>query len=273
MNLHPREMRRCQSAFGSYLLLMNRRALLLVHGYPFDHSLWDQVLTFLPGDFEVLAPDVRGFGGLPVPGEDPSLELLADDLAGLLEQRGINHAVVAGMSMGGYISLAFAERHRGLLAGLGLISSQAAADTSEARAARRAMIDRIRREGPSAAAQAAIPKLFSSQNAGRADLTRMALSGAQCAGVEGLAWALEAMARRPDRTDVLRSIEVPVLVAHGPFDQFIPAQSARELAVLPADGTYVEIPDAGHATPIEAPGPVAKALLDLAHRSFGDHGP
>lgn len=242
---------------------MAKPALLLIHGYPFDHSLWDGVIKALGPGIEILAPDLRGFGGQPTGPDEPALERMADDLKDLLDSRKITRAVAAGMSMGGYVALAFAERHPDRLAGLGLISSQAAADTEEARANRRAMIEKVRREGVQPAAQAVIPKLFARSNSGRQDLTRFPQQGAEKAGIEGITWALEAMARRPDRTPVLKALEVPVLIVHGVEDQFTPAERARQLASLPRDGRFVEIAGAGHATPLEAPEPVAAALRKL----------
>jgi pimeloyl-ACP methyl ester carboxylesterase len=250
---------------------MSNHALVLVHGYPFDHTLWNQVRELLSSNLEVLAPDLRGFGRQPLGEEEPALEIMADDLAALLDQHQIQRAVLAGMSMGGYVSLAFAERHPEQLAGLGLISSQAAADSGDARAARRAMIEKIRVEGPAAAAQAAIPKLFAPQNLSRTELTKFPADGAERAGADGLSWALEAMARRPDRTTILQSLRVPLLVVHGATDQFIPAARAREMAGLAADGKYVEIAGAGHATPLEAPEAVAEALMELVERSVQAH--
>ena len=90
---------------------------------------------------EVLAPDLRGFDGRSPGSDDPSLDRMADDLALLLKGRDIPRVVLAGMSMGGYVALAFVERYPHALAGLALISSQAAADTEEGRANRRAMIE------------------------------------------------------------------------------------------------------------------------------------
>jgi 3-oxoadipate enol-lactonase len=247
---------------------MSKRALVLVHGYPFDHSLWDKTLGAFPAGIEIIAPDLPGFGGPSITGRAPSLEFMADHIAALLEQRQIERAVIAGMSMGGYVTLAFAEIYGSKVAGLGLISSQAAADTDEARAGRRSMIEKIRREGPSAAAAAAIPKLFAPANSSRAEFTQFPISAAQRAGTEGLAWALEAMARRPDRTALLESLRIPALVLHGSEDQFIPAQCARALAERLPNARYVEIPGAGHATPLEAPQAVAQAVIDLVDRSF-----
>jgi len=251
---------------------MSSPALLLVHGYPFDHTLWHAVTPLINWDVQVITPDLRGFNGQPPGSEPPSLDVMAEDLKRLLESREIDRAIVAGMSMGGYVALAFAERYPQRLSALALISSQAAAYSDEARAGRRAMIEKVRREGPTVAAQAAIPKLFGDDNAARPDLARYPTEGAQKAGVEGIAWALEAMARRPDRTQVLRGLKVPLLVVHGAQDKFIPADRSRASAGLVADACFVEIPSAGHATPLEAPERVAEALNELVrHSNPGAH--
>src|ERR1044071_9218877 len=108
---------------------MSPPALLLVHGYPFDHTLWDKVVPLIDSTIQILAPDLRGFGQTPAGADEPSLDRMADDLDQLLREQHVERAVVAGMSMGGYVALSFAERHGQRLAGLALISSQAAADT------------------------------------------------------------------------------------------------------------------------------------------------
>jgi len=251
---------------------MSAPALVLVHGYPFDHTLWDQVIALLDPKVQVLAPDLRGFAGQPTGDAEPSLDRMAEDLKALLDRHDIGRAVVAGMSMGGYVALAFAEHHPERLAGLGLISSQAAADTEQARASRRAMIVKVRQEGAQAAAAAVIPKLFAAGNSAKPELIRFPQAGAEQAGVDGIVWALEAMARRPDRTTLLHGLPIPVLFVHGVEDQFIPADRARELAKLPRNTRYVEIENAGHATPLEAPAAVAEALTDLIERSFARPG-
>src|SRR4029434_2037975 len=138
---------------------------------------------------------------------EPSLELIADDVARQLP----GEAVIAGFAMGGYVALARAEKHPELVAGLALINSQAAADTEEARQGRRAMIEKVRKEGTRAATDVASPKLSANP---REELSRYALKGAERAGVAGITWALEAMARRPDRTQVLRRLGKPMLILH-----------------------------------------------------------
>jgi pimeloyl-ACP methyl ester carboxylesterase len=245
---------------------MSSPVLVLIHGYPFDHTLWDLVLPLLDPGVRVLAPDLRGFGGQPVGAEEPSLDRMADDLALLFSQEKVTRAFVAGMSMGGYVALSFAEHYPAQLAGLALISSQAAADAEEARANRRSMIDKVRAQGPDVAVDAVLPKLFAPQNSSSPELGRFPRAGAERAGVAGITWALEAMARRPDRTSIFQSLAVPTLVVHGAEDQFIPVARARELAQLPRHCRYVEIPDAGHGTPLENPALVADALNELVHQ-------
>ena len=243
---------------------MEATPLVLLHGYPFDHTMWNDVIARFSGD--VLAPDLRGFGGTATGQDEPSLDLMADDVARLLEKQNIPRAIIAGFPMGCYVALSFAERYAARLAGLGLIDSQALADTEEARAGRRAMIERVRTEGASVAAAAAIPKMFASANAIKPEFAAIVRAGAEKAGAPGITWALEAMARRPDRSGVLARLTIPVLIVHGVEDQFIPVERARALAEGMPGALYVEISGTGHCSPLETPEIVAKALGELVAR-------
>src|SRR5690242_20560574 len=106
---------------------MNATPLVLLHGYPFNHRMWEKVIALLSMD--VVAPDLRGFGQSPLGNEAPSIDLMADDVVQMLDQKGIPQAIVAGFSMGGYVALSLAERYPRKLAGLGLINSQVLPDT------------------------------------------------------------------------------------------------------------------------------------------------
>lgn len=246
--------------------------VLLLHGYPFDHTMWGAtgkaLLRLLP-DARVLAPDLPGFGKRPPPAGEPSLDLLADACAESLDRAGVARAVVAGMSMGGYVALALSERRPERLAGLALVNSKAEADADEARAARRRLIEVVRRDGVEAAVAGILPRLFSSGRAGDPACARFAEEGARKAGVEGICWALEAMARRPDRTATLSALaarSVPVAFVHGLEDALVPADAARAAAAA-AGAAFVPIEGAGHASPLEAPEAVAAALAGLVRRA------
>lgn len=225
--------------------------LILLHGYPLDGSMWKPARKHLAWKGPVIAPNLWPSGAA-----EPSLDVVADDLAPLVP----GPAVIAGFSMGGYVALALAERHPHLVAALALINSQSAADSDEVRQGRRTMIEKVKKEGIRAATDAALPKLFAKQDP---ELTRYPLKGAERAGVAGIVWALEAMARRPDRTALLQALQKPILIVHSAEDKFIPVARARDLANS-LGAKYVEIEAAGHCTPLEAPEKVAAALSNFA---------
>src|SRR5438876_2958689 len=135
--------------------------LLLVHGYPLDHSMWQAQIDALLDICRVIAPDLRGFGGSDVTLGTLTMEQMADDLAALLNALKINERITfCGLSMGGYVAWQFALRHRSRLAKLILCDTRAAADSPEAAAGRRKTAEKVLAEGASVAAEGLIPKLF-----------------------------------------------------------------------------------------------------------------
>ena len=239
--------------------------LALLHGYPFNHRMWDKVKALLPSDLQVLAPDLPGMGR-PASDQIPSIEVMADAVKAELELKNIPRAVIAGFSMGGYVALAFAEKYATAVKAFILVNSQAAADSEEMRQGRRRMVETIRAKGIAPALEAAIPKMFARGKPVPEDLAVVPRKAAEQFGPEGLMYALEAMARRPDRTAVLKSVPGPVLIIHSAEDQFIPAERARLLAGEIKNAEYVEIPGAGHATPLEASEAVARAIVNFITR-------
>lgn len=213
-----------------------------------------------------VAPDLPGFGKNPVADGEPSLERMADYVLQLIDRQLVDRFILGGFSMGGYVSLALAQKIPQRISGLALINSQPFADSDEVRAGRRTIIQKVREEGVEPAIKAALPKLFASEHANNPELTRFAKEGAEKAGVAGITWALEAMARRPDRSEFLANFDVPKLIIHSPEDKFIPVEKVRTLATQLSNLQYTEIAEAGHCTPLEAPEAVAKALGDWAMR-------
>lgn len=242
-------------------------ALILIHGYPFDHSMWNVVAESLRKKTKVIAPDLAGFGGRPVMKGEPSIDAMADDVMRIVLSEKVKSAVIAGMSMGGYIALAIATRYPDKVAGLGLVSTHCWADTEEVKKGRRQMIEKVKSEGVQAAVAAALPKMFAPSNANNEALKKFPEEGARKAGVEGICYALEAMAQRPDRSGLLKRFNDPLLVLHGTDDKFIPIERGRQMAQINANAEFVEVPNAGHATPMEAPEAVATALERLLDKA------
>jgi 3-oxoadipate enol-lactonase len=234
--------------------------LVLIHGYPLDHTMWFGVIAALGGGVRTIAPDLRGFGKFGLPEGEPSLDAMAQDLVALLDRDEIPRAVIAGMSMGGYVALALAEMARERVAGLALVNSQTYADTEEARHGRREMIQKLRAEGPHVAAQAIIPKMFAGARADNPDFQKFPMNGAAAAGIQGLSWALEAMARRPDRSHVIADASFPTLILHGVEDKIVPLEKARKMAELNPQTHLATVKGAGHGAVMEAPDDVANYL-------------
>jgi pimeloyl-ACP methyl ester carboxylesterase len=237
------------------------QAMLLLHGYPLDRSIWNAVAEMLEAEFDLIIPDLRGFGGSDAMEADRSMIEYASDLAGLLELLKIRRAHVVGHSMGGYIALAFAREFASKVAGLGLVSTQVAADTPERKTARQATARQVMMDGVESVADGMTPKLSPDarvQNQVREVIARQRPLG--------LSVALDAMAGRLDSTDVLRSIKVPVVIVHGDADELIPVDRAREMKSLVPAAHYLELPGGGHLPMMENAPAVAEALrfLDLS---------
>ena len=121
--------------------------LMLVHGFPFEHSLWNEVAAQLESETRLLLPDLRGYGLSPTPEGIYTMEAMAADLKALLDRLGIQRVALAGHSMGGYVALAFAEAYPERLAGLAMVMSAAAADAPERKTARYQQAEEIARQG------------------------------------------------------------------------------------------------------------------------------
>lgn len=248
--------------------------LLLIHGYPFDHTLWFSTIASLGSKAKVIAPDLPGFGKATLlPRKKPSMENYAEFLMHELIDTRHEKVVIAGMSMGGYVALAFAQKYPDKVLGLGLISSQAAADTTEAKQGRKEMIQKIRDRGVVAVTDAIIPKMFSARNESNSDLRIFPEEAAEKAGPESLIWALEAMAARPDYSQFLGILPYPVLIVHGTDDKIVPFSKARLTAEKCRKPIFVEATGAGHATPLEAPDEVATGLTKLMRACRGEAEP
>jgi len=232
--------------------------LVLVHGYPLDHSIWESLVPLLAGDFDLLLPDLRGFGESAAPSAPYQLTDLASDLGGLLDALGLSRAIVVGHSMGGYIALAFARLYPQRLLGLGLVASQALADPSERKAGRFQTAGRVETDGVGEVA-GSMPALLTAEPALQARLEELI----QRQSPAGVAAALRAMAGRTDSSPYLASFEFPVEIIHGLADRIIPVERAREVLSLLKHGHLTELPAAGHMPMLEVPLETARALLRL----------
>jgi 3-oxoadipate enol-lactonase len=238
--------------------------LLLVHGYPLDRSMWTPQLDALGDVARVIAPDLRGFGESPAAGETMTMDDYAWDLARLLGTLDETSAIVCGLSMGGYIAMAFATKYPAAVRGLILANTRAGADGDAARDARRAAIEKVRTEGVGAIADAMLPKMLTeATRAARPDLAAevRAMMARQSPG--GVTAALRGMMERPDRTSWLPSIDVPTLIITSDGDALIPQTEGAALAQAIPRSKLVVIPGAAHLSNVENPNAFNTAVREF----------
>jgi pimeloyl-ACP methyl ester carboxylesterase len=230
-------------------------ALVLIHGFPFDSRMWEPQLGNAPEGWRLIAPDLRGFGGSAAGPEDVyPMELFADDVAALLGHLGIRRAVVAGLSMGGYVTFALLRRHAALVRGIVLADTRAAADSEEARAARVQLAQRVRREGRGPVVDSMMPKLLSDETRRqRPEVGVRVKAMMEATPAETMARALLGMAARPSAEPQLRDIAVPTFVIVGSEDA-ITDRGEAQLLVRAIRGAQLEVLEgAGHVSSMEHP--------------------
>lgn len=233
--------------------------LLLVHGFPLDSSSWDEMIPLLENKFDIISPDLRGFGQSSTIESSYTISDMADDLIALLEHLAIKKVVIAGHSMGGYIALAIAKKYPDRVSGLALISSQAVGDSAERKEGRYKTAADVAEKGGGIVVEAMTPKLSADMRV--QELVRGLIEKQSKAGIIG---ALKAMAEREDLISILSSFSFPITVIHGDVDVLIPIDRAKEMKAVVPSAEYVEIKGAGHMPMMEFAQETANALRFFA---------
>jgi len=227
--------------------------VVFLHGFPHDRTLWAPQLGGLLSRARCIAPDLRGFGESEIRGPY-TMDSYADDVVAMMDALQIERAVIAGLSMGGYVAFALWRRHRQRVRALILADTRPGADTEEGRAKRRELIALARAKGSGAVADAQIGgmvgKTTREKHPDIADAVHRMLS---MATVEGVVGALEAMMARPDSTPTLATIDVPTLIIVGEEDALTPPKEARTMHEQIAGSRLEILAGAGHVSNVERP--------------------
>jgi pimeloyl-ACP methyl ester carboxylesterase len=238
--------------------------VVLVHGFPFDGSIWQGQVDELSKDAHVIAPDTAGFGqshDLPGDSKDATLDMYADVLASTLKANGQEKVVLVGHSMGGYMAFAFARRHADMLLGLVLVATKAGADTEAGREGRYKQAAGVEEKGAQVVVEAMLPKLFApSTYEEKPELVEQIRGTMMNQNRHGIIAALYAMASRPDSTPTMAKIKVPVLIISGTEDAIIPAAEADTMANGIKGSKHIAIEGAGHMLMLEEPEAFNSAL-------------
>lgn len=238
-----------------------RIPLLLIHGFPHDRTLWKGQQEALKDIARPIAPDLRGFGDAGNAPPTMTMTDHADDLKGLLDGMRVRKAVVCGLSMGGYVALAFLNKYPDTVEGLVLCNTRAGADTPEARKDRQALAKRVLAEGMADVGDELFVKMMaepSKREHPQAAAAVLAMMKRQSA--EGVAASANGMAVRPDRGPMLPHVAVPTLIITGGNDTLIDKRESEAMHDAVPGSELVVIPEAGHLTNIEAPDAFNSAL-------------
>lgn len=248
-----------------------RNTLLLVHGHPFNRSMWrPQLSVVAEAGWRVLAPDLRGYGETSVvPGLTPFNQFAAD-LAALLDDRDIPAVVIGGLSMGGQIVMEFARQYPHRVRGILLAATFPQPETSEGKRNRFALADRLQQEGMNGYAREVLPRMMAARSiASLPDVASHVMTMMYATNPEGAAAALRGRAERPSYEETLARLAVPALVVAGSEDAFTTRQDAERMRDLLKDAELVWLEGVGHLPNLERPGAFNEALLRFLARLAG----
>lgn len=240
------------------------RCVVLLHGYLESLLVWDDFVPLLYKQLRVVTLDLPGHGISVVTGECHTMEFLADTVAEGLKALGIQRCTLVGHSMGGYVALAFCERHPDMLDGLVLLSSTPNPDTEEKAENRRREIALVRAGKKEMLARVAPAAGFAEENRTRMadaieDLTEQVFVTEE----EGIVALLNGMIARKDQNEMLRRTKVPVLFILGRKDNYIPVEAAEKMVADHPEARVVWLEHSGHMGFLEEPETTARALLDF----------
>lgn len=242
----------------------NTLPVVLIHGFPFSHEMWEPQIKVLEKEFRVIAYDLRGQGKSGVGDGQYMLEFFVDDLIGLLGYLKIEKAVLCGLSMGGYIALRTIERNAERVSALILADTQSKADSNEAKLRRASSIRSVKTDGVKAYAESFVKAVFAQKSlAAKVDAVEKIKRIIQANSSLGICGALLALAGRTDTTDVLPSINVPTLILVGEHDALTPPLASQEMHNRIPNSEVHVISNAAHMSNLENSGEFNTHLLNF----------
>ncbi len=245
------------------------RPVVLIHGYPFNRSLWDEQIVALSSIYRVIAPDLRGFGESDAAPATATMNEMAHDVALLMDHLEISRAAIGGLSMGGYVALAFYKQFPSRVRALILADTRAQADTEEGKQTRAQQAEKALNEGMAGIADAMLPKLLTPETVSkRPEVVKRVRDMMLKTKPEGAAAALRGMAERDDQTELLAKIKVPALILVGAEDAITPVTDSEKMHEVITGSRLVVIEKAGHVSNLERTGQFNYACLSFLRDSF-----
>ena len=259
-----------QSSPIFYRVTGTGKTVVLIHGFGEDGEIWNEQVDHLKDHFRVIIPDIPGSGKGAVDSWQltDSIEGYAEIIKAILGEEKIKACTMIGHSMGGYITLAFAEKYPALLNAFGLVHSTAFADSEEKKLARLKSIEFIKANGAYEFLKTSIPGLFWRQdgsNSSDAYIKALTEKGKNFSP-QALAQYYRAMINRPDRTAVLKDFNGPILFIIGEHDMAVPFQQSLQQCYLPVRSHINILRSSAHMGMLEEAGRVNQILIDFVNQ-------
>ena len=249
----------------------NEWTVVLLHGFCGSSRYWHKVCPLLSDKYRIIMPQLRGHGSTSAPNDGYSMEAMADDILGLLDALSIEKVVMFGHSLGGYVTLAFADKYPKKLQGLGLIHSTALPDSEDKKKKRQQDIRDISQHGIEEYVNKLIPNLFTKSKLKELheELTEIISIGMEMSP-KGAMKALEGMLQRPDRSHVLTKANYPILLVAGAQDDVISPLETFSITnenIIDSTFGYPHIlentfEDVAHMSLIEAPNQLSRMIAN-----------
>jgi 3-oxoadipate enol-lactonase len=238
--------------------------VIFIHAFPLNQTMWDDQLAALRSQCRTITLDLRGFGQSDVPQGPYLMDQMATDVRGLMSALDVDQAVLVGLSMGGYVSLAFYRNYPDAVLAMVLADTRASGDTHEARERRLKSALRAEREGSRAIGEDMIPVLLGrSTLESRPSVVERVRAMIEANSPDGIAGGQRGMAQRRDSTYILPGIDLPVLIIVGSEDTLTPVAEAESLCNGIRGNRLCVIKDAGHLSNIERPKEFNAALTEF----------
>jgi 3-oxoadipate enol-lactonase len=236
--------------------------IIFIHGFPFDHNMWNNQAEELSKEYFCISYDIRGLGESPAGDGQFTLEMFADDLINIIKERKVNKPVICGLSMGGYIALRavakFEEKFRALI----LCDTKSEADNNDTKIKRAEGIKKINEQGVEKFVKDFVPNCFAEESLSKSFYKETLKRSSKYSPV-GLKGSLLAMAGRTDTTGYLHEIKTPALLICGEKDKLTPPSVMKEMSDKISDSEFKIITRAGHMSPLENPDAVNKSIKDF----------
>jgi 3-oxoadipate enol-lactonase len=238
--------------------------IIFVHGFPFDHFMWDEQVKALGGDYYCIRYDIRGLGSSPAGDGQFTMEMFVDDLEKIIEELKLTKPILCGLSMGGYISLRAIERMQEKFSALILCDTKSAADDNEGKLKRAGAIKQINSGGFESFIDAFVLNCFGEQFVkGKRNEYDTVVKRSKKNSPLGVKGCLLAMAGRTDTTKSLNNIKLPTLIICGSEDKLTPPSVMKLMADQIPNSKFITVEGAGHMIPIENPQLVNKLIKDF----------